>query len=79
MQLFIPWRFFFRCLRKQETANLEYWLTYFSFEDKGVTLIPEVPITPEDVTRETRPPSRDAEERILLSALSERKRVRTLH
>jgi hypothetical protein len=79
MKLFIPWRFFFRCLRKQEANNREYWLTYFSFADPGVTLIPEVPITPEDIDRENLSAADEKQESEILSALAERKRTRILH
>jgi hypothetical protein len=79
VKLFIPWRFFFRCLRKQQANSREYWLTYFSFDDPGVTLIPDVPITPEDIRRESPLRSREKQERAVLSRLVQRKRRRTLH
>jgi hypothetical protein len=74
VKLFIPWRLFFRFLISQPAESREHWLTYFRFDDFGVALVPDVPIRPEE--REGLLPSREQEERAVLSALAERKRAK---
>jgi hypothetical protein len=77
-KLFIPWRWFFRSLSRQPAKGRKQWLTYFSFDDPGVTLIPEVEVPQAEILRETLPPAEEQEQAVL-SALAERKRTKLLH
>ncbi len=77
MKLLIPWHFFFTSLRKQPLTSREDWWTYFAFDDSGVTLLPDVPISLEDVLRHALAPEpeRDKRELEVLADLTERKRA----
>jgi hypothetical protein len=78
VKLVIPWHFFFRSLRKQLLTSREDWLTYFAFDDPGVTLLPDVPISLEEILRDalTLKQERDKRELEVLAELTERKRAR---
>jgi hypothetical protein len=72
VKLFIPWRLFFRLLSKQPRKKRGQWLTLFKFDDCGVELIPDVPVSAVLSFRKK-------QERAAVSAVAERKRVRILH
>jgi hypothetical protein len=80
VKLIIPWLFFFTSLRKQRLTSREDWMTYFEFDDPGVTLLPDVPISLEQVLREalTLEPKREERELEVLTELTERKRATLL-
>lgn len=80
MKLVIPWHFFFTSLRKRPLARRERRLTYFAFDDPGVTLLPDVPLSLEKILREALAPEpeRDKKELDVLADLTERKRARLL-
>jgi hypothetical protein len=80
VKLVIPWHFFFTSLRKQPLTSREDWLTYFAFDDPGVTLLPDVPISLEGVLRDALAPEpkREKQELEVLAELTERKRMRLL-
>ena len=81
MKLVIPWHFFFTSLRKRRLTSREAWLTYFTFDDPGVTLLPDVPTSLEEILRDAfaPEPERDKWELEVLAELAERKRARILH
>ena len=55
----------------------EDWVTYFAFDDSGVTLLPDALISLEQVLREALAPQPERDERELevLAELTERKRA----
>jgi hypothetical protein len=81
VRLVIAWHFFFTSLRKQSLTNREDRLTYFEFDDPGVTLLPDAPISLEQVLREALAPEPEREQRELevLTKVTERKRARLIN
>ena len=80
MKIVIPWHFFYTSLRRQPLPDREDWLTYFAFDDPGVLLLPDAPISLEGVLREALAlePDREKQELDILAELTERKRARLL-
>ncbi|HEX2226865.1 MAG TPA: hypothetical protein VHM64_06970 [Candidatus Binatia bacterium] len=81
MKLLIPWHYLFWSLRKQRLTSREDWVTYFAFDDPGVTLLPDALISLEQVLREALAPQPERDERELevLAELTERKRASLVH
>ena len=81
MKPVISWHFFFRSLRKQPLLDREDWLTFFAFDHRGVTLLPDVPISLEEILRDALAPEpeRDQRELEVLTELTERKRASLVH
>jgi hypothetical protein len=80
VKLIIPWHFFFTSLRKHPLTSRDDRLTYFAFDERGVTVLPDVPISLEEVLREALAPEpeREKQELEILAELTERKRARLL-
>jgi hypothetical protein len=81
VKLLIPWHFFFTAIRKQVEDERWEWLTYFAFDDRGVLLLPDAPISLEDVLRAAFAPEPEREDREfeVLAELTERKCATLIH
>ncbi len=81
MKLLIPWHYLFWSLRKQHLTSREDWVTYFAFDDPGVTLLPDALISLEQVLRQALAPEPERDERELevLAELTARKRASLVH